>query len=111
MMSALHEGYRRTLRMRTAEGDAVTLERGHRHGRVWLSLGGTTQTTVTLSGAQVGELTGALRTAAGNSGGATPSEAAVGAATTALTAADVIQRVLQAAYEVDSVFTRRQSAG
>jgi hypothetical protein len=43
MMSALHEGYRRTLRMRTAEGDAVTLivtlERGHRHGRVWLRLG------------------------------------------------------------------------
>ena len=93
-MSALNEGYRRTLRMRTAKGDAVmlivTLQRGHRHGRVWLSLGSTTQTTVTLSGAQVGELTGALPTAAGNGGGATPSEAAVDAATTARTAADVI---------------------
>jgi len=68
---------------------------------------------VTLSGAEVGELTGALPTATGNGGGggATPSEAAVDAATTALTAADVIQRVLQAAYEVDSIVTRRQSAG
>jgi len=45
---------------------------------------------VTLSGAEVGELTGALPTATGNGGGATPSEAAVDAATTALTAADVI---------------------
>ena len=54
-MSALHEGYRRTLRMRTAEGDAVTLERGHRHGRVWLSFGATTQTTVALSGTEVAD--------------------------------------------------------
>jgi len=89
MKSTPHEGYRRTLRVRTAEDDAVTLivtlQRGHRHGRVWLSLGSTTQTTVTLSGAQVGELTGALPTAAGNGGGATPSEAAVGATRSILT--------------------------
>ncbi len=101
--------------MRTAEGDAVTpivtLQRGHRHGRVWLSLGSTTQTTVTLSGAQVGELTGALPTAAGNGGGATPERGRSRRGPTALPAADVIQRVLQAAYEVDTIFTRRQSTG
>ena len=58
-----------------------------------------------LSGAEVGELTGALHAAAGNGGGATPSEAATAAAAAALTA-DVMRRVLQAAYDVDRVCRR-----
>ena len=105
-MSTSYEGYRRKLAVRTAEGDAVTLivtvQRGHRHGPVWLSFGSTTRTTVALSGAEVGELTGALHAAAGHRGGATPSEAAADAAAAALTA-DVMRRVLQAAYDVDRV--------
>ncbi len=104
-MSTPHEGYRRTLRVRTPQGDdatlIVTLQRGHRHGRIWLSFGATTQTTVALSAAEVGELTAALHAAAGNNDGVTPSQAAVDAATTALTTADVIRRVLQAAYDID----------
>ena len=60
-MSTPYEGYRRKLAVHTAEGDAVTLivtvQRGHRHGPVWLSFGATTRTTVALSGAEVGELT------------------------------------------------------
>ena len=83
-MSTPYEGYRRKLAVRTAEGDAVTLivtvQRGHRHGPVWLSFDSTTRTTVALSGAEVGELTGALHAAAGNDGDATPSEPAVDAA-------------------------------
>ena len=59
--------------------------------------------------AEVGELTGALHAAAGTGGGgATPSEAAVDVAAAALTA-DVMRRVLQAAYDVDRV--RRRSGG
>ena len=112
-MSTPYEGYRRKLAVRTAEGDAVTLivtlQPGHRHGPVWLSFGATTKTTVALSGAEVGELTGALHVAAGNGGGgATPSDAAVDAAAAALTA-DVMRRLLQAAYDVDRV--RRRSGG
>ena len=105
-MSTPYEGYRRKLAVHTAEGDAatliVTVQRGHRHGPVWLSFDSTTRTTVALSGAEVGELTGALHAAAGNGGGATPSEAAVDVAAAALTA-DVMRRVLQAAYDVDRV--------
>ena len=112
-MSTPYEGYRRKLQVHTAEGDAVTLivtlQPGHRHGPVWLSFGATTKTTVALSGAEVGELTGALHVAAGNGGGgATPSDAAVDAAVAALTA-DVMRRLLQAAYDVDRV--RRRSGG
>jgi len=94
-MSTPYEGYRRKLAVHTAEGDAatliVTVQRDHRHGPVWLSFGATTTTTVALSGAEVGELTGALHAAAA-----------------ALTA-DVMRRVLQAAYDVDRV--RRRSGG
>ena len=113
-MSTPYEGYRRKLAVHTAEGDAVTLivtgQPSHRHGPVWLSFGSTTRTTVALSGAEVGELTGALHAAAGNGGGgATPSEAAAAAAAAALTA-DVMRRVLQAAYDVDRVRWRSGEA-
>jgi hypothetical protein len=103
------ERYRAILAGCTPEGDSVTLivtrRPDHQRGPVWVTFGSTVRSTVALLDGDVGDLIGLLR-AAQQAGGCAegsrgPSRAAVEAAAAVITDGGGVQRMLQAAYDVD----------
>ena len=103
------ERYRAILAGCTPEGDParliITRRPDHRRGPVWVTFGSTVRSTMALPDGDVGELIGMLRAAQQGGGRAEgprgPSRAAVEAAAAVLIDGGGVQRMLQAAYDLD----------